>query len=173
VHHLSYRLLHIIATTTDLFSLPEPLKDRFGFVEAVKFYKEDELAEIALRSAKRLKVTLTEPIAEGIAKRARNTPRLANRYLLRLRDLEATEDADAMEEAFDLLGVNEAGLDETDSEYLRLLIDRFNGGPVGLETISKGMGFDSRSVAKYIEPYLIRKGLIEIGARGRKWRFPK
>ena len=165
--------IHIIATTTDLFNLPEPLVERFGFVQAMKFYAEEELAEIALRSAKKLNITLSESVVENMVQRARNTPRLANRYLLRLRDLGATENIDVMEEAFGLLGVDKNGLDEIDQEYLALLLDRFNGGPVGLETLAKGLGYNADSIAKYVEPYLLRKGFIEIGPRGRKWRWPE
>ena len=165
--------IHIIATTTDLFNLPEPLVDRFGFVQAVKFYSEEELMEIASRSAKKLNLALSDQVAESMVQRARNTPRLANRYLLRLRDLGATENIDAMEEAFGLLGVDKNGLDEIDQEYLALLLSRFNGGPVGLETMAKGLGYNADSVAKYVEPYLLRKGFIEIGPRGRKWRYPE
>lgn len=164
--------IHIIATTTDLCSLPEPLVDRFGFVETLRFYDEEDLAEIALRSARRLRMDLTEPIAEAIAKRARNTPRLANRYLLRLRDLNATTNISAMEEAFELLGVNEAGMDELDKEYLATLINRFDGGPVGLETLAKSIGFESKSIAKFVEPFLMRRGLVEISSRGRQFRLP-
>jgi len=171
-HRRSLEPIHIIATTTDLCNLPEPLVDRFGFVETLKFYSEEELAEIALRSAKRLNVPLIEPIAEAIAKRARDIPRLANRYLLRLRDLNSTTNIDAMQEAFELLGVNEAGMDELDRQYLATLINRFNGGPVGLETLAKSMGFESKSIAKFVEPFLMRRGFIEISSRGRKFRLP-
>lgn len=98
-------------------------------------------------------------------------PRLANRYLLRLRDLDATQSIGAAKEAFELLGVDENGLDELDRQYLQLLITRFHGGPAGLETLSKGLGFNAPSIAKFVEPYLIRRGFIEIGPRGRKWLF--
>ena len=163
----------LCGATTRLGLLTSPLRARFGIVEQLSPYTEQELAEIVSRSAGILNVRLADAAALQIARRARGTPRVANKLLRRVRDVamvrgEAQVDADIAVQAMDMLDIDAEGLDEGDRQMLRKIIDLFDGGPVGLGTIAAALNEDSRTIEDSYEPYLIQKGLLERTPRGRR-----
>ena len=162
----------LIGATTRAGLLSAPLRDRFGIISKLEFYKKEELTKIVLRSAKVLSVPIEEDGAKSIAMRARGTPRLANRLLRRIRDFadvkyEGVITKDVAEESLDLLNVDKLGLDQNDRAYLTAIVDKYSGGPVGLETLAVSLGEDSGTVEDMIEPYLLLQGLIDRTKRGR------
>lgn len=162
----------IIGATTRVSLLSSPLRDRFGMVYHLDFYENDELQSIINRSARILQIELeTEPAGE-IAMRARRTPRIANRLLRRVRDYcqvrhEGTMDLVNCRRALDLLEIDQIGLDAVDRQILEIIIDKFNGGPVGLSTIAAATGEDVATIEEVYEPFLLRLGLIDRSPRGR------
>ena len=162
----------LIGATTRAGMLTAPLRDRFGVVHRLEFYRPEELKTIVLRSAKVLGVEIEEDGATEIARRSRGTPRLANRFLKRVRDFaEVKYDGRitkaVADETLKLLQVDELGLDRTDRLFLRLIIENYGGGPVGLETLSAAMGEDSGTMEDVCEPYLLQNGFIKRTPRGR------
>ena len=162
----------LIGATTRAGLLSAPLRDRFGIISKLEFYKKEELTKIVLRSAKVLSVPIEEDGAKSIAMRSRGTPRLANRLLRRIRDFadvkyEGVITKDVAEESLDLLNVDKLGLDQNDRAYLTAIVDKYSGGPVGLETLAVSLGEDSGTVEDMIEPYLLLQGLIDRTKRGR------
>ena len=162
----------LIGATTRAGLLSAPLRDRFGIISKLKFYKKEELTKIVLRSAKVLSVPIEEDGAKSIAMRSRGTPRLANRLLRRIRDFadvkyEGVITKEVAEESLDLLNVDKLGLDQNDRAYLTAIVDKYSGGPVGLETLAVSLGEDSGTVEDMIEPYLLLQGLIDRTKRGR------
>ena len=162
----------LIGATTRAGLLSEPLRDRFGIISKLEFYKKEELTKIVLRSAKVLSVPIEEDGAKSIAMRSRGTPRLANRLLRRIRDFadvkyEGVITKEVAEESLDLLNVDKLGLDQNDRAYLTAIVDKYSGGPVGLETLAVSLGEDSGTVEDMIEPYLLLQGLIDRTKRGR------
>ena len=162
----------LIGATTRAGLLSAPLRDRFGIINKLEFYKKEELTKIVLRSAKVLSVPIEEDGAKSIAMRSRGTPRLANRLLRRIRDFadvkyEGVITKDVAEESLDLLNVDKLGLDQNDRAYLTAIVDKYSGGPVGLETLAVSLGEDSGTVEDMIEPYLLLQGLIDRTKRGR------
>ena len=162
----------LIGATTRAGLLSAPLRDRFGIISKLEFYKKEELTKIVLRSAKVLSVPIEEDGAKSIAMRSRGTPRLANRLLRRIRDFadvkyEGVITKDVAEESLDLLNVDKLGLDQNDRAYLTAIVDKYSGGPVGLETLAVSLGQDSGTVEDMIEPYLLLQGLIDRTKRGR------
>ncbi len=162
----------LVGATTRAGMLTAPLRDRFGVVHRLEFYKPEELKTIVLRSARVLNVEIEEDGAEEIARRSRGTPRLANRFLKRVRDFaEVRYDGritkTVADETLRLLQVDEVGLDRTDRSFLRLIIENYGGGPVGLETLSAAMGEDSGTMEDVCEPYLLQNGFIKRTPRGR------
>ena len=158
--------------TTRAGLLSAPLRDRFGIISKLEFYKKEELTKIVLRSAKVLSVPIEEDGAKSIAMRSRGTPRLANRLLRRIRDFadvkyEGVITKEVAEESLDLLNVDKLGLDQNDRAYLTAIVDKYSGGPVGLETLAVSLGEDSGTVEDMIEPYLLLQGLIDRTKRGR------
>lgn len=152
--------------------LTAPLRDRFGVVHHLEFYTEKELQTIVIRSAAVLGVQIDNRGALEIAKRSRGTPRLANRLLKRVRDYaqvryEGRITAEIASEALDLLEVDRHGLDATDRAILLLMIEKFGGGPVGLDTLSAAIGEDSGTIEDVYEPYLIKNGFINRTPKGR------
>ena len=152
--------------------LTAPLRDRFGVVHHLEFYTEKELQTTAIRSAAVLGVQIDNRGALEIAKRSRGTPRLANRLLKRVRDYaqvryEGRITAEIASEALDLLEVDRHGLDATDRAILLLMIEKFGGGPVGLDTLSAAIGEDSGTIEDVYEPYLIKNGFINRTPKGR------
>ncbi len=162
----------LIGATTRAGLLSAPLRDRFGIISKLEFYTVEELKEIVLRSGKVLKVQINNEGAERIALRSRGTPRLANRLLKRVRDFaDIRYDGKITEEsadyALDILDVDKLGLDQNDRAYLLTIIEKFNGGPVGLETLSAALGEDSGTLEDVYEPYLLMNGFLNRTPRGR------
>ena len=152
--------------------LTAPLRDRFGVVNRLEFYTVDELKTIIKRSAKVLEVEIDEPGAHALARRSRGTPRLANRLLKRVRDFAQVKyDGSITEEvadyALDILDVDKEGLDQTDRELLETMMDKFQGGPVGLDTLAAAIGEDAGTIEDVYEPYLLKNGFIQRTPRGR------
>lgn len=164
----------LIGATTKAGSLSGPLRDRFGLVYRLNFYSDVELADIILRSSKILNIEANQPGALAIATRSRGTPRIANRLLRRVRDFMAVKrseqsiiDETLAHEALDLFDIDKIGLDPTDRMLLKLIIENFSGGPVGLETLASSLGEDARTIEDVYEPYLLQAGLINRTPRGR------
>ena len=162
----------LVGATTRAGLLSAPLRDRFGIIGKMEFYKEEELEEIVLRSAKVLSISIDKGGAKSIALRSRGTPRLANRLLKRVRDFAEIKyngviHKEVAEDALDLLDVDTLGLDTYDRQYLWNLIEKFSGGPVGVETLATSLGEDRGTLEDMIEPYLILQGLIDRTPRGR------
>lgn len=162
----------LVAATTRAGMLSAPLRDRFGVVSRLEFYQESELMSIIIRSANVLDIEINDEGALEIAKRSRGTPRLANRFLKRVRDFAEVEhqgkiDYNVARNALDSLDVDSFGLDETDREILLAIIHKFSGGPVGLDTLAAAIGEDSGTIEDVYEPYLIKNGLINRTPRGR------
>jgi holliday junction DNA helicase RuvB len=164
----------LIGATTKAGSLSGPLRDRFGLVYRLNFYSHEELAAIILRSAKILNIQAQHSGALAIASRSRGTPRIANRLLRRVRDFMAVKRSDEpvinealAHEALTLFDIDHLGLDPTDRMLLKLIIENFSGGPVGLETLASSLGEDARTIEDVYEPYLLQAGLINRTSRGR------
>lgn len=162
----------LVGATTRAGMLTAPLRDRFGVVHRLEFYTVEELTEIILRSAKVFQVDIDEQGALEIARRSRGTPRLANRLLKRVRDFAQVKydgviTLKVANFALDLLEVDKLGLDNTDRNILMSMIDKFSGGPVGLDTLAACIGEDSGTIEDVYEPYLIQNGLIARTPRGR------
>lgn len=162
----------LVGATTRAGLLTAPLRDRFGVINKLEFYTVDELKQIIIRSAGLLNVEIYEKGATELARRSRGTPRLANRLLKRVRDFAQvkydgviTEDVANL--ALDLLEVDKLGLDKGDRSILETMIDKFDGGPVGLDTLAAALGEDSGTLEDVYEPYLIQNGLLQRTPRGR------
>ena len=155
----------LIGATTRVGMLSAPLRDRFGMVDKLEFYSNEDLKEIIVRSADVLGVSLDDEGALEIARRSRGTPRLANRLLKRVRDFAEVEyqggiTYEIAQNALDRLEVDTLGLDETDRNLLWTMIEKFGGKPVGLETLAAAVGEDAGTIEDVYEPYLIKKGFI-------------
>lgn len=162
----------LIGATTKIGSLTSPLRDRFGLIQRLKFYELDELTTIVLRSASILNLKIDQAGAEEIARRARGTPRIANRLLRRVRDFvqvkhEGYINQALAAEALDLHNVDQMGLDWTDRLVLSTMLEQFNGGPVGLEAIAAATGEDAKTIEEVYEPYLLQIGFLNRTHRGR------
>ena len=162
----------LVGATTRAGLLTAPLRDRFGMVQKMEFYTPEELSKIVKRSAEVLGVGIDEEGAMRIARRSRGTPRLANRLLKRVRDFaEVKYDGNITREvadyALDVLDVDKLGLDQNDRTYLLTIIEKFSGGPVGIDTIAASLSEDSDTLEDVIEPYLLMNGLIQRTSRGR------
>ncbi len=162
----------LIGATTRAGLLTAPLRDRFGVVSHLEFYTPAELETIILRSAKVLGVEIEPDGAKELAKRSRGTPRLANRLLKRVRDFAQVKydgriTREVADYALNLLEVDKDGLDHNDRLILRAIIEKFGGGPVGIETVAASIGEDSGTVEDVYEPYLVQNGFINRTPRGR------
>lgn len=162
----------LVGATTRAGMLTAPLRDRFGVVNKLEFYTEEELKTIILRSAKVLDVEIDEQGALEMAKRSRGTPRLANRLLKRVRDFAQVKYNGVITEqvasyALDLLDVDRCGLDHVDRNLLLTIIEKFGGGPVGLDTLAAAIGEDAGTIEDVYEPFLIKNGFIQRTPRGR------
>jgi Holliday junction DNA helicase RuvB len=162
----------LIAATTRVALVSSPLRSRFsGGVFRLEFYSNEEIAKIIDRSSKLLKTELEEEALKEIAKRSRFTPRTANYFLKRCRDFAQVGKKDlsqkTIREALAMLAIDDIGLNSSDRKFLEVLIDKFNGGPVGLKTIAAAMSEEEATVEEVIEPYLIQLGLLERSPRGR------
>ena len=162
----------LVGATTRAGLLSAPLRDRFGIIHHLEFYTPDELSLIVSHSAKKLNVKIDSDGAYEIARRSRGTPRLSNRLLKRIRDYaEVRYDGeitkDIANEGLNLLDVDQLGLDINDRNLIMMIIDKFDGGPVGLDTLSAALGEDSGTIEEVIEPYLVKNGLINRTPKGR------
>ena len=162
----------LIGATTRAGMMTAPLRDRFGMVDRLEFYSPEELKQIVIRSGDVLGVETDDAGALEIAKRSRGTPRLANRLLKRCRDFaqvchNGCIDYEVAKTALDKLEVDSMGLDNTDRNILMTMIEKFGGGPVGLDTLAAAIGEDSGTIEDVYEPYLIKNGFINRTPRGR------
>ncbi len=163
----------LVGATTRAGLLTSPLRDRFGITSRLNFYTLDELQAIVIRSAHIIGVKgLAGAGAQEIAQRSRGTPRIANRLLRRVRDYADVKhngriDSTIAKDALDLLQVDAMGLDETDRRYLQIIIERFDGGPVGVESLAAAMGDERGTIEDVVEPYLVQQGFVIRSARGR------
>ncbi|OFZ31208.1 MAG: Holliday junction DNA helicase RuvB [Bdellovibrionales bacterium RIFCSPHIGHO2_01_FULL_40_29] len=162
----------LVGATTRAGLLDNPFRDRFGIQERLQFYDRESLKTILIRSAKILNLTLHPDGATEIARRARGTPRVANRLLKRVRDYaevkgDGTITHDISMYALDQLGVDKNGLDEMDRRILRLMFEKYDGGPVGIETLSAALGEEAETLEEVYEPFLIQEGFIQKTPRGR------
>jgi Holliday junction DNA helicase RuvB len=163
----------IIGATTRTGSLAAPLRDRFGMIHRLEFYSPEEIQQIILRAANILKVKIDKPAAQELAQRARLTPRIANRLLKRVRDYadvngDGIIDSKLTHKSLKLLDIDELGLDTADRRLLLAIIENYNGGPVGLETLAALTAEERGNIEDFYEPYLMQIGLIERTPRGRK-----
>lgn len=162
----------LVGATTRVGALTSPLRDRFGLIQRLRFYELDELTAIILRTAKLLSIPITPGGAEEIARRSRGTPRIANRLLKRVRDYMQVRETGEINpeiaaEALELFNVDPCGLDWTDRRLLSFMIEHFNGGPVGLETMAASTGEDAQTIEEVYEPYLLQIGYLNRTPRGR------
>lgn len=162
----------LVGATTRAGDLSAPLRDRFGIVSKLNYYSEEELTEIIMRTSKVLDMDIDEIAAKELAKRSRKTPRIANRLFKRVRDFSQVEgkviiDKEITKKSLERLKVDKYGLDQIDIEYLDSLIKKFNGGPVGVETIASSIGEEVSTLEDIVEPYLLQEGFIKRTQRGR------
>jgi len=162
----------VIGATTKIGSIASPLRDRFGAVYRLRFYKDIHLQKIILRAAKILGIKIDSDIAAILAKRSRRTPRIANRLLKRIRDYAQIKNNNlitkkTLEQALQVLEIDSLGLDHNDRIYLKTICQKYQGGPVGVETIAVTLGDDGTSIEEVIEPFLIQLGFIKRTKSGR------
>ncbi|MBR7553403.1 Holliday junction branch migration DNA helicase RuvB [Allobacillus sp. GCM10007491] len=162
----------LVGATTRAGLLSAPLRDRFGVLSRLEFYEEKDLSHIIKRTADIFEMEIEDDAADEIASRSRGTPRIANRLLKRVRDIAQVNDMDTItvditREALNMLQVDAAGLDHIDHKYLLGIIDKFQGGPVGLETLAATIGEESQTIEDVYEPFLLQKGYIQRTPRGR------
>ena len=170
---LDLKRFTLIGATTRMSLLSAPLRDRFGSIYHLDFYGQDELTAIVRRTADLLDVPIDEEPARLIASRARRTPRVGNRLLKRVRDFAQVRgsgilDAVTVGRALDALEIDPRGLDETDRKFLKMLIEKFNGGPVGLTTLAAATNEEVATLEDVIEPFLLQEGLLDRTPRGRQ-----
>ena len=163
----------LVGATTRLGNLTSPMRDRFGVVLRLDFYDEKDLMKIIMRSAGILEIKINKEGAIEIARRSRGTPRIANRILRRARDFAQIKsngiiDIEVAKNSLNRLGIDAFGLDDMDRRILQALVEKFNGGPVGLESLGVAISEDARTIEEVYEPYLIKEGFIQRTSRGRK-----
>ena len=163
----------LIGATTKAGELSGPLRDRFGIIHRLEFYTTDELSQVIKRTARILNIDIDEKGAAAIAGRSRGTPRIANRLVKRVSDFALVKHdgkitEDIANSALDTLKIDKFGLDTTDRTLLKLIIDKYDGGPVGIETIAAAIGEDVRTIEDVCEPFLLQAGLLQRTPRGRK-----
>lgn len=162
----------LIGATTRAGLLSSPLRDRFGVTHRMEYYTEDEIAEIIIRGGNILGIKVEEEGARELASRSRGTPRIANRLLKRVRDYceirgNGVIDRETSLKALEILGIDSAGLDDLDRDIVNAIIDNYDGGPVGIETLSLLLGEDRRTLEEVYEPYLVKIGYLKRTNRGR------
>ncbi len=162
----------LVGATTRAGDLSSPLRDRFGIIDKLKYYNEDELTQIVKRTSRVLEVEIEEDAALELARRSRGTPRIANRLLKRVRDFalvmgDGKITLEITITALDRLKVDSLGLDDTDYHLLKSIIEKFNGGPVGIEAIASSIGEEQTTIEDVYEPYLLQIGLLKRTSRGR------
>ncbi len=162
----------LVGATTRAGDLTSPLRDRFGIISKLQFYTDDELKKIVKRTARVLNTSIEDDAAMELAKRSRGTPRIANRLLKRVRDFalvtgDGTITKEITNHALERLKVDKFGLDDVDRQLLLTIIEKFNGGPVGVEAISSSIGEEVATIEDVYEPYLLQRGLLKRTNRGR------
>lgn len=162
----------LVGATTRAGDLTSPLRDRFGIINKLNYYTEEELKKIAIRTSKVLNCPIDEDAAGELARRSRGTPRICNRLFKRVRDFalvmgNGNIDLNITKVALDKLKVDSLGLDETDYHLLKSIIEKFNGGPVGIEAIASSIGEEQTTIEDVYEPYLLQTGLLKRTTRGR------
>jgi holliday junction DNA helicase RuvB len=162
----------LVGATTRAGDLSSPLRDRFGIINKLEYYSFDELKDIIKRTSRVLSMNITDEAALELAKRSRKTPRVANRLFKRVRDFALVEgdgeiNLELTKKALERLNVDEYGLDSIDIEYLNSLINKFNGGPVGVETIATSIGEEVTTIEDVVEPFLLQEGFIKRTRSGR------
>lgn len=162
----------LVGATTRAGDLSSPLRDRFGIIAKLNYYTEEELYQIIKRTSKVLDTPITDDAARELASRSRGTPRIANRLFKRVRDFALVYSGgiinkEILNSSLDRLKVDKSGLDETDRILLTAIIERFNGGPVGLEALASSIGEESSTIEDVYEPYLLKEGYIKRTPRGR------
>ena len=162
----------LVGATTRAGDLSAPLRDRFGIVNKMQYYTHKELIDIICRTSKVLDTKIDKEAAQILAKRSRGTPRIANKLFRRIRDFAVVEeldkiDVDITNKALERLKIDEYGLDETDKELLITIIDKFNGGPVGIDTLATSIGEEVSTIEDMYEPFLIQIGFLKRTSRGR------
>ena len=162
----------LIGATTRVGMLTAPLRDRFGEIHKLEYYTVDELSSIVIKSAKRLDTSLDLDSARELARRSRGTPRIANRLLKRVRDYAIVANNGIItkaitDESLDMLDIDKYGLDATDRKYLETIIARFDGGPVGVETLAASLSEETDTIEDVYEPYLLQLGFIQRTPKGR------
>ncbi len=162
----------LVGATTKAGDLTSPLRDRFGIVNKLQYYTEEELTQIVKRTSKVLETEIEDEAAKELALRSRGTPRIANKLFRRVRDFALVEgksiiDLEVTRKALDRLKIDRIGLDETDKEILLTIIEKFNGGPVGIDTLATSVGEEVSTIEDMYEPYLIQIGMLKRTSRGR------
>lgn len=162
----------LVGATTRAGDLSSPLRDRFGIISKLNFYTEDELYQIIKRTSMVLDTPITDDAARELAKRSRGTPRIANRLFKRVRDFalvygDGIINKEILDNSLDRLKVDKTGLDDTDYNLLLSIVERFNGGPVGLEALASSIGEEASTIEDVYEPYLLQQGYLKRTARGR------
>jgi len=162
----------IVGATTKISLISSPLRDRFGNVYHLNFYQDDEIEHILNRSAQILKINMEPSAAKQVSTRSRKTPRIANRLLKRIRDFvqvkgDGTINEDSARQALDMLDIDQYGLDEIDRRILQIIIEKFNGGPVGLNTLSAASGEEMATIEDVYEPFLMQVGFLKRTPQGR------
>ncbi len=163
----------LIGATTKAGELSSPLRDRFGILKRLEFYTIEELSKVVKRTAGILNIDITDEGAKAIAKRSRGTPRIANRLVKRVSDFAIVKydgiiNDEVAESSLNVLKIDEFGLDTTDRALLKLIIEKYDGGPVGIETLAAALSEDVRTLEDVCEPYLLQSGLLQRTPRGRK-----
>jgi len=162
----------LVGATTRAGDLSSPLRDRFGIISKLNYYTEEELFQIAKRTSRVLKIEIDDDAAYELAKRSRGTPRICNRLFKRVRDFALVEgnshiNKDIVELALTRLKVDKIGLDETDYNLIMAIIEKFNGGPVGIDALASSIGEEVGTIEDVYEPYLLQNGLLKRTSRGR------
>lgn len=162
----------LVGATTKAGDLTSPLRDRFGIVNKLQYYTEEELTKIIKRTSKVLESEIEEEAAKELASRSRGTPRIANKLFRRVRDFALVEgkgsiDLEVTKKALDRLKIDRIGLDETDKELLLAIIEKFSGGPVGIDSLATAVGEETSTIEDMYEPYLIQIGMLKRTSRGR------
>jgi Holliday junction DNA helicase RuvB len=162
----------LIGATTRMSLISSPMRDRFGIVQSLNFYEDSEMEEILTRSSKILDVPIDSPSVSEIAKRSRKTPRIANRLLKRVRDFalvynEGKINMDVTLDSLERIGIDSQGLDENDRKLLRNLVEKFDGGPTGVETLCASSSIEKETIETVIEPFLMQTGFLKRTPKGR------
>lgn len=162
----------LVGATTTVGSLSEPLRDRFGIINKLEYYTDEELAQIVERTSRVFNFPITAEAVKMLAVRGRGTPRIVNRLFRRVRDFASYENKDIIDEnqaaeALAMLHIDSLGLDDVDRKFLSTLIERFEGKPVGLKSVAAAIGEEEKNLEEVYEPYLVKSGLLNKTPRGR------